>query len=239
MICVSDRIDELVARFPTPAEDGKLAQVDAAATASALAELVQGSRLAASTLIARVTPPQEGGDTRAAHALHALVTYVCVPDREGPRRAVASALAAALDDDRPKPLKAFLIRQLQLVGTGDVVATLARFLLDEELGDPALQALLAIRPFDLGNRLCEVVPPASDRRRAALAQALGAIRDAKAIPFLKPLTTTDDREVRLAAVWALARIADPRTIDAILKAADTAAGFERIKATQACLLLAE
>ena len=49
----------------------------------------------------------------------------------------------------------------------------------------------------------------------------------------------EDREVRLAAVWGLANLADADSIGLLLKAADTEANYERIKATQACLLLAE
>jgi hypothetical protein len=44
--------------------------------------------------------------------------------------------------------------------------------------------------------------------------------------------------VRLAAGWGLAQIADAAAVDLLLKAAD-ATGYERIRATNSCLLMAE
>jgi hypothetical protein len=44
--------------------------------------------------------------------------------------------------------------------------------------------------------------------------------------------------VRLAAGWGLAQIADAAAVDLLLKAAD-ATGYERTRATNSCLLLAE
>jgi HEAT repeat protein len=48
-----------------------------------------------------------------------------------------------------------------------------------------------------------------------------------------------DRDTRLAAVWALANIGDADSVGPLLKLAEGSEGYERIKATRACLLLAE
>ena len=65
------------------------------------------------------------------------------------------------------------------------------------------------------------------------------LRDTSSASALVGLLTSPDADTRLTALWGLARIADPSQADLVIKAADMATGYERIKATQACLLLAE
>jgi hypothetical protein len=70
-------------------------------------------------------------------------------------------------------------------------------------------------------------------------QALGVLRDAGSVEALRKAAGDEDRDTRLAALWGLANIGDAGSADLALKAADAAAGWERIEATNACLLLAE
>ena len=91
---------------------------------------------------------------------------------------------------------------------------------------------------------------AAEQFRAALAgakgncklnivQGLGAVGDRESIPVLLALLTDDDREVRLAAGWGLARMGDAAAVDALIKAAGVPDGWERIQATKHCLVLGE
>ncbi len=63
--------------------------------------------------------------------------------------------------------------------------------------------------------------------------------DKESIPALQALLTDDDREVRLAAGWGLARMGDAGSVDVLIKAAGVPDGWERIEATKHCLVLAE
>jgi hypothetical protein len=56
---------------------------------------------------------------------------------------------------------------------------------------------------------------------------------------MKAALADADREIRLVGGWGLARVGDAASVDAVLKAADVEAGYERIKATSSALLLAE
>jgi HEAT repeat protein len=232
-----EQLAALVAKFPAPAaRDGKLADVDKAATDQALAELQRGGREAVVGLVALIDRPAPLGN-QARHALHALATAACGPKDEARRRAVAEALASTLGGDRPRDVRAFVVRQLQLVGGREVAPALGKLLLDESLCDDAAQALVAIKD-GAGEPLRAALPKATGRAKVTIAQALGELRDQQAAAALKPLVTDSDRDVRLAAGWALARAGDATAVDLLLKAAE-ADGYERIKATQACLLLAE
>ena len=70
-------------------------------------------------------------------------------------------------------------------------------------------------------------------------QNLGVLGDAGSAGRLKTAVGDEDREIRLAAGWALANMGDSGSVDTLLGAADAEDAYERVKATQACLLMAE
>ena len=225
--------------FPTPAaRDGKLAEVDKAATDAALADLVAGGKDAAVGLVGMLAPAGTGGDGKARHALHALVTHVAGLQDAGRRKALAEALASTLDGDRPAEVKAFVVRQIHLVGGKEVVPALGKLLADEALLEPAAQALLAIRA-GAAEEFRKALPRATGKARLTVVHALGTLRDATAAAGLRKLLADADRDTRLTAAWAVANAGDAASADALVKLADRAEGYERSKATQACFLLAE
>ncbi len=63
--------------------------------------------------------------------------------------------------------------------------------------------------------------------------------DKQSAPALSALLTDEDREIRLAAGWGLARMGEAGAVDALIKAAGVPDGWERIQATKHCLVLAE
>jgi HEAT repeat protein len=233
----SEKIIELVARFPTPGRDGKLSEVDKQATDQAVAELLRGGRQTVIALVGMLTVSEKGGDSRVRHALHALVTHVAGMRDDKQRREIAEALASTLGSDRPKEVQGFVVRQLQLIGGKVVVEALGKLLLDEALSEPSVQALLAIKEGSV-EQFRSALPRSAGKQRLAIVQALGVLRDAQSADELKKIAADKDRELGLAAIWALANMGDAGSADLVLKAADSA-GYERTKATQACLLLAE
>jgi HEAT repeat protein len=177
------------------------------------------------------------GDNRIRHALHALTTHVCGLKDEAKRKAFTETLADTFAGKAPPDVRAFVVRQLQLVGGPESASALGRQLLDPTLGTDAAQALLAVRS-GAAEQFRAFLNKATDRQRVAIIQALGALRDAAVAPALRALVADPDPDTRLAAGWALANTGDAAAADLLLKAAD-ASGHERIKATNSCLLLAE
>ncbi len=233
----ADDLSKVVEKFPSPDDQGILSGADREAMLQAVAEMQSLGRDGVVALVNLLKGPAQGGDTRPHHLLHALAVSVSAQDSEL-RKTVAEALASTLQPDRPREVNAFVIRQLQVAGGVEVVPVLGQVLSDPELCEPATQALLAIGSAaaeTLRNALSEVPDPC----RLTVAQALGVLRDQPSVPALTDLLTSADEELRLAAVWGLARIGQPSSINSVLQAADDATGYERIKATQACLLLAE
>jgi HEAT repeat protein len=177
-------------------------------------------------------------DYKAEYLLHCVVLAAGRPGRTAERKLVAETLASQLDNAQlSKPARALLVREVQWIGVAASGPELAGLLEDEELGLPAVAALVAIG--GTGEWLRAALPKCKGRVRLALVQNLGVLRAGQAIEALRQAAGDEDRDVRLAAVWGLANLGEAGSIDLLLKAADTAAAYERIKATQACLVLAE
>ena len=117
-------------------------------------------------------------------------------------------------------------------------AALGRLLLDDELCDPAATALVAIGD-GAAEPLRAALPNAKGRSRLVILQNLGAVRDQSSLAALQQALADTEADVRWTAAWALAQLGNAAAIPALLKASDAEASFERIKITQACLVLAE
>jgi HEAT repeat protein len=102
-------------------------------------------------------------------------------------------------------------------------------------GDGAAEQLAALA----AGQLRDALPNAKGKCRLTVIQNLGVVRDRKSVDALREAVGDEDRDIRLAAAWGLANIGDPGSVDVVLRAADVQYPYERIKAAQACLLLAE
>jgi len=197
-------------------------------------------------LIDMLKEVDDGTDYKVRYALHGLALYACRPGKEKARAAVLEAMTKALGQDRPKPVKRFLVWELETVGDGRAVGALARLLPAPDLGPDVVRALVAIAGLPAGGPAREPVlealrtalASARGPMRLHLVQALGVLKDTASAPALREAARAKEPGVRLAAVEALAALGDPGAADLCL-AAVRARGWERIKAAKACLLLAE
>jgi len=203
----------------------------------AITQIHNGGRDSIIGIIDMLVPPGQGNDVKAHYTLHCLALHVCKLDDDNQRRRFARTVASQLGGDRPKAVQRYLVRGLQVAGGREVVRTLGKLLVDEELCEPAAQALTAIGD-GAADQFREALPQARGKCRLTIIQNLGVVRDANSVDVLKRAVTDEDQDIRIAAAWALANIGDPGLANVLLKAAD-AQGWERIQATKACLLLAE
>ncbi len=188
-------------------------------------------------LIDMLKPVADGSDYKVRYTLHGLSVYACRKGKEKQRAAVIAAYTAALGQDRPAPVKEFLVWELETVGDERAADALAALLDDPTVGPDAVRSLLAVRE-GAAERLRAALPRAKGPMRLHLVQALGRLKDTASVPALKKAAGDPDADVRLAAVEALAAIGDPGSAEVCLKAVE-ADGWHRIKAAGACLLLAE
>jgi hypothetical protein len=234
----SSALARLVNRLPDPDERGLLSNINKKTVDDVTSEIHEGGRRRLIALINMLVEPGKGDDVKPRYALHCLAVYVCKLDEERQRRAFAKTLASQLGSERPKAVQKYLIQQLQVAGGKEVVPALGQMLLDEQLCDSAAQALTAIGD-GAAEQFRNALSKVEGKPRLTIIQNLGVARDADAAGSLKKALGDKDREIRLAAGWTLANIGDAGSVDLLLKAADTEGTYERIKATKACLLLAE
>lgn len=166
----------------------------------------------------KVAAPAEGSNAQARYAVSGLAAYVTRPNAKQERRLVAEAIAKALDDSSDKEVKAFLIRQLQVVGAEPQRTALKSYLADERLCEPATQAMLAIGGSGLARVFAEALPNVAGSRRVTLLNALATCGGSVARDAVLKHLASKDEAIRLAALRALARIADHRDTKVLTQA---------------------
>ncbi len=233
-----DEVKGLVAQMPDPDQRGMYCEnIDKTKIDAAIESLRRGGPEFWRALIDLIVPPGEGDDVKARYALHALAVAVCKPSGRESRQAFGETLAALLQSDRPKAVKAYLCQQLQTAGGEEALVALAGLLTDAELCEPAAMAMTAIGR-GAGALFLAAWPKAAGPCRLTVLQNLAVLQVAEAKPIFLAALTDGDREIRLAAGYGLMKLADPDAVEPLLKAAETD-GWERIQATKHCLVLAE
>ena len=176
---------------------------------------------------------------KPGYLLHAIALRVGDKGRDKERLVFTGALASLLGGANPPPgAQEYLLRELQCAGGPEVVKTLGGLLEKPGIWEHALTALVSIET-GAGEQLRKALVGAKGRRRLAILQALGSLRDADSTATLASATEDKDENIRLAAARSLARIATPACIEPVIKAAQKAKAWEKIQLNKAGLLLAE
>ena len=210
----------------------------AAETENINATLVKLGPAAIRSLCGMLVPTGAGDDSKVRYALHGLLMYAGRPGAEKERTMVTGALIDGLDAADNGEVKAFLIHQLALVGKQDAVGAISSYLYDEELCEPATQALLVIDTEDVVREIVEALPNVQGESLVTIIKALGELRTQEALKDLIRLAASDEPEVRMAVLQALANIGEPAAEKLLAEAMETASFFERARATSRYLLYA-
>ncbi|OKL42052.1 family 16 glycoside hydrolase [Pontibacter flavimaris] len=167
-----------------------------------------------------LSAPGKGDNTSIEYALGGFSAYVMESEREDWRKMSANAYCKALQSTGHEENKAFLIRQLQMVGDDQAVACLQGYLGDGRLCGPAARALTSINTPAASQALQQALQNAQGDCQLGLVGALGDTRHAAAVPALTPLANSQDEKLRKLTLYALANIADPAAEAALTKAAE-------------------
>jgi HEAT repeat protein len=238
-MAVSEQLKTLVEQMPNP--DGRgmyCTDIDKDKIEKAIAQIHQGGKENVLGLIDMLGEPGSDRDVKPHYALQCLANYVLQSRDEQARRDFAEAIASQLGSDRSKYIRGYLCQELQWAGRKEACPALGKLLGDEELVAAASMALVAIHD-GAAEQFRPALAGAKGTCKLHVVQGLGAVGDQESAPALVALLTDDDREVRLAAGWGLARMGDADAVDALIKAAGVPDGWERIQATKHCLVLAE
>jgi hypothetical protein len=238
-MAASEDLKKLVNQMPDPDRRGMFCtDIDKAKIEQAIAAIHQGGKDNVLGLIDLLAEPGQPGDVKPHYALHCLGNHILQIKDEAARRDFGQTLASQIGGSRPKAVQAYLCQELQSFGHGEATAALGQALGDDDLNAPAAMALVAIREGS-APPLRAALPQAKGACKLNIVQALGQIGDRESIPALRALLADEDREVRLAAAWSLARMGDAGSVDRLIQAAGVEPGWERVQATKHCLVLAE
>lgn len=202
---------------------------DPALARKLVAEVFAGGRDRIAELIRLLHSP---ADYKPEYLLHC----AAILGTEKDQRLLIRTISAQLSTSQARPI---LIRELQSVGSDEAAKALAKYLTDDKLCDEVARALTAIGSSAAASEFRKAFPRSTGKCRATIAQSLGVLRDTKSADLLRGALRESDPELRSVAGWTLARIGDTQSADALIKAADSAHGHARAKATSTVLLLAE
>ena len=232
----NEKVTQFATQFRNPKDLKRQSNPNLKEMTAALDGLREMGAEGVTGLVDLLKPDAEGGDVHVRHALHGQAMRAGGwPEKD--RQAFAKALAGTLKGNHSKAAKGYVIRQLQVAGGAEVTATLGDWLHDDELWEDAAQALLAIG--DTAEQFLKAMPNAKGKQLLTTVQALGVMKVNNAAERIRELVSADDAALRQVAARALADMADAGAVEPLLKAADTAKGFDRTKQTGACLQLAE
>jgi len=237
----SDASDKPKAKPERLGAASKFTGPDPAVAERIFTAILSGGRGSIVELLELVREPSDADykNYKATYVLHGLVIYAGREGKDSERRLLARAIASQLGSDKSsKAVKAVLIRELRVLGGKESVDALGKQLVDDELCGDATLALLTIKD-GVAPEFRSALERAKGRNYVTILQALGFLQDKSSSAAFKKALADENRDVRRTAAWALANVGDVSSVDALLKSADSAGGWERTEATKACVLLAE
>jgi HEAT repeat protein len=166
-----------------------------------------------------LTPAGVGDDTAVRFAINSVARYASDFGREEERSYVETGLLNAIQQQTNNEVITFLMNQLNLVGGQESVKALQVYLTDEDLAEPATQALLSIGNKEAAMALLSGLSNANEKTEVTLVRALGQLNCKTALPEITRLADTENPELRKVSLEALASIGDPDSYKLMLDAA--------------------
>jgi len=192
------------------------------------------------TMVKMIKPPGKGGNEQVEFALSGMSQYATGEGLSDIRMTMESAYLKVLDQIDELETKAFIIRQLQVVGQDESVEVLGRYLNQEDLCSPAAKALVLIGTEQaaqaLQNSLLRRMGTAKTQQ--SVLQAIGEAQLPVNEDLLTGMVGVGDDDFRQAVFFALSRTGTKASLPVLASAAEKA-GFwtEKTSATDAYICL--
>ena len=175
-------------------------------------------------LVEMMKAPGQGSNSKVDYALSGLSHYVSAKGQESARKVVAEAYVKALEMVQEPETKAFIIRQLQIVGENESVEALAGYLNDERLSGPAARALSSIGSSAAKSALEKALMQrmGSAETQENIINALAETQDSNAEDMLLALANTSDTKMLKVVYNALGRLGSAKSLPVLGDAAKKA-----------------
>lgn len=177
-------------------------------------------------LVNMINAPGKGSNAQVDYALSGLTHYVMAKGEESARLATANAYLKALDMVNERETKAFIIRQLQLLGQDECIDALSSYLNEESLSGPAARALASIGTENAGKTLKAALMRrmGTPKTQKDIIVAIGEAQVKDSEEQLKALLGSGDENMQKAVLHALSRVGSKASIKEMADAA-AAAGY--------------
>lgn len=203
-----------------------------------IADLVSTGEEGLLDLIGRMNPPGDQSNETLDYAISGWTHFVA--NDNAMRKVAAGAFEKALTRPLDKEVKAFVIRQLRMIGKDDNVEALSAFLSDEYLSDPAAQALVSIGTEKSGDALLAALTSSSDEKiKLNMVNALSQLAYEKAESTLLALLNRNPPEaMRKVLLNALGNTGSKASLKPLRDAAKKAGyAYQKDNATASYILL--
>ncbi len=213
---------------------------NAEARQKARAALTEMGAPAIKSLLQAVGSKNRSVGKAARMTLHDIVVPTGRVGGEYDRQAVCKVLTAELGNAAlPKRTREYVCRLLSYVGREDVVDALVTAMSAPDVGEMARWALSRNPTSAALDALHTALDKAAPEARVGLINAVGARRERRSAPLLVKQLADADEAVRLAAMDALSRIADPSTMDVFEALLTTGSAKQQKAAREAWFRLGE
>lgn len=169
-----------------------------------------------------LVPPGTGDDTQVRFALHSLAVYAGGKESAINDNIVENTYIEAIEKEKNKEIKTFLIRRLAFCGTNTSVNYLSKFLSDDDLFEPALASMTSIGTTEAAEVILKATKAADAKSQAAFIDALGVLKYEPSVDLLQELSNNDSVIVQQKSLMALSEIAMERSEQTILEATKNA-----------------
>jgi HEAT repeat protein len=172
-------------------------------------------------LVKMMNLPEKGSNAQVEYALSGLSHYVSAQGMEAQRLITSNAYIKALEMTGDREIRAFIIRQLALVGKDEAVAKLSTYLDNESLSGPAAAALSAIDTPSSQKALLNALSISSDdKSEESVILAVAKLKIADAENTLKRLLDTTNPDKRKTVLYALSRTGSKASLPELASAAE-------------------
>ncbi|MDR1719550.1 MAG: HEAT repeat domain-containing protein [Dysgonamonadaceae bacterium] len=156
--------------------------------------------------------PADETAIRAEYALNGLSRYVSAEGREKEQSMLAAAFGKVLDSMTNKQVKAFILRQLAIIGSVESLPALTACLSDNELSAPALAALKSIGGTAVQTALLSALSLADATNQKSIVYALGDLALPLEEKTLQALLGGGDRDLDKAVLYALSHCGTKKSL---------------------------
>lgn len=174
-----------------------------------IGQLSQAGDDAVQVIVGMINAPGKGSNAQTDYALSGLSHFVMAKGQESARLVVAKAYVKALGSVSERETKAFIIRQLQIMGGDEAVDALADYLTDKELSGPASRALARIATPAAGEALMAGLKSRVAMGAKAKRDMINAIAEAKvagAEELLLTFVGSQDIDLQKTVLYALSQV---------------------------------